>query len=126
MNLDDFIVPSSIASPVSGHMSPAVSHDDPSANAPPGIPIRRHQQLQEDDMDFVARASAPSVAPTATIKTGDEFGYVQRHVRKTSIDERRVRSAPSAWPRAGLTIYSRPRGVPTAHPRCRPSTTPMP
>ncbi|KAI5195277.1 hypothetical protein E4T39_08309 [Aureobasidium subglaciale] len=92
MNLDDFILPSSIASPIS-QSSPSASLD-PSLNeskaTPTGIPIRRHQQLQEEAQDdFVARASAPSVAPTAVHKTTDEFGYIQRHVRKTSIDERR-------------------------------------
>ncbi|KAG9875883.1 hypothetical protein KCU94_g22655, partial [Aureobasidium melanogenum] len=93
MNLDDFIVPSSIASPISQPSPPASF--DPSTTAdskatPTGIPIRRHQQLQEEAQDdFVARASAPSVAPTAVNKTTDEFGYIQRHVRKTSIDERR-------------------------------------
>lgn len=98
MNLDDFIVPSSIASPIS-QPSPSASFD-PSTTAvdakatPTGIPIRRHQQLQEEAQDdFVARASAPSVAPTAVNKTTDEFGYIQRHVRKTSIDERRVNHA---------------------------------
>jgi GATA-binding protein len=93
MNLDDFIVPSSIASPIS-QPSPPASFDPSTADSkatPTGIPIRRHQQLQEEAQDdFVARASAPSVAPTAVNKTTDEFGYIQRHVRKTSIDERRV------------------------------------
>ncbi|KAG9889535.1 hypothetical protein KCU94_g15643, partial [Aureobasidium melanogenum] len=92
MNLDDFIVPSSIASPIS-QPSPPASFDPSTADSkatPTGIPIRRHQQLQEEAQDdFVARASAPSVAPTAVNKTTDEFGYIQRHVRKTSIDERR-------------------------------------
>ena len=98
MNLDDFIVPSSIASPISQPSPPASF--DPSTTAvdskvtPTGIPIRRHQQLQDEAQDdFVARASAPSVAPTAVHKTTDEFGYIQRHVRKTSIDERRVNHA---------------------------------
>lgn len=92
MNLDDFIVPSSIASPVS-QPSPPASFEK---TTPTGIPIRRHQQLQDEAQDdFVARASAPSVAPTAIDKATDEFAYVQRHVRKTSIDERRVRFIPS-------------------------------
>jgi GATA-binding protein len=103
MNLDDFIVPSSIASP-SSQPSPPASFDpsttalDPKAT-PTGIPIRRHQQLQDEAQDdFVARASAPSVAPTAINKSTDEFGYIQRHVRKTSIDERRVRHVFAAAP----------------------------
>ncbi|KAF1348624.1 hypothetical protein BDV97DRAFT_297039 [Delphinella strobiligena] len=88
MNLDDFIVPSSIASP-SGISPSSVSDDfQPSTSTmASAIPIRKQQQIQEQD--FVARASAPSVPPTITMAGDNEFSYVQRHVRKTSIDERR-------------------------------------
>lgn len=122
MNLDDFIVPSSIASPIS-QPSPSASFD-PSTTAdskatPTGIPIRRHQQLQEEAQDdFVARASAPSVAPTAVNKTTDEFGYIQRHVRKTSIDERRVIKLLVIAEIAFIAdLSSHPNDVPTAHPK---------
>lgn len=119
MNLDDFIVPSSIASPIS-QPSPPASLDPATSEfkaTPTGIPIRRHQQLQEEAQDdFVARASAPSVAPTAVNKTTDEFGYIQRHVRKTSIDERRVsRSLLEAFLVADFSSHQ--SDVPTAHPR---------
>jgi len=94
MNLDDFIVPSSIASPSGISPSPSISDTQPPSSsttthttAASAIPIRKQLQLQDDD--FVSRASAPTVAPTAKIG-GDDFAYVQRHVRKTSIDERRV------------------------------------
>lgn len=57
----------------------------------PGIPInRRQQQIQDEEMNL-SRASAPSVGPFEQDRQMNEFGYVPRHVRKTSIDERRVR-----------------------------------
>lgn len=87
MNLDDFIVPSSVASPAG--LSPSAAHEPDSTSTSataPGIPIRRPSQT--NDQDLLLRASAPSVPPA--VQRGSEFGYVQRHVRKTSIDERRV------------------------------------
>lgn len=89
MNLDDFIVPSSIASPSGISPSPSMSDAAaPTSAVASAIPIRKQQQLQ--DHDFVARASAPSKQAASNIN-GDDFSYVPRHVRKTSIDERRVR-----------------------------------
>lgn len=90
MNLDDFIVPSSIASPSGISISPTSSDLQPTASTATAsaIPIRKQQQLQEQDTSS-ARASAPSVPPTIKLG-GNDFDYVQRHVRKTSIDERRV------------------------------------
>lgn len=88
MNLDDFIVPSSIASPSGISPSPSMSDvAGPMSGVASAIPIRKQQQLQ--DQEFIARASAPSKQPLSNIG-GDDFSYVPRHVRKTSIDERRV------------------------------------
>ncbi|PZD29864.1 GAT1, GATA Zn-finger-containing transcription factor [Pyrenophora tritici-repentis] len=86
MNLDDFIFPSSVASPAG--LSPELSNEDAAPFNPPApaIPIRK-PHLASDHNLSLARASAPSVPPT--ISREDEFGYVPRHVRKTSIDERR-------------------------------------
>lgn len=84
MNLDDFIVPTSVASPAGIAPSPAADQSDNALAS--AIPIRRDVRAQDDS--HLARASAPSVPPA--INHTDEFGYVQRHVRKTSIDERRV------------------------------------
>ena len=90
MNLDEFIVPTSIESPTASALSPfSVEAAGSSTVAASAIPIQKRQQLQGDI--HVARASAPSVAPMAH-SAQQEFGYVPRHVRKTSIDERRVRS----------------------------------
>ena len=89
MNLDDFIFPSSVGSPAG--LSPEPSNDTPvpfHATAPV-IPIRKPNQANDHDISL-ARASAPSVPPM--INRENEFAYVPRHVRKTSIDERRVSS----------------------------------
>jgi GATA-binding protein len=89
MNLDDFIFPSSVGSPAG--LSPDASNDTPGpfhATAP-AIPIRKPNQASDHDISL-ARASAPSVPPL--INRENEFAYVPRHVRKTSIDERRVSS----------------------------------
>ena len=88
MNLDDFILPTSIASPAGLSPSPLGERTATSASAmASAIPIRKSSQLEEQDL-HVSRASAPAVPPM--IRKRDEFGYVQRRVRKTSIDERRV------------------------------------
>ncbi|EOA90664.1 uncharacterized protein SETTUDRAFT_158222 [Exserohilum turcica Et28A] len=86
MNLDDFIFPSSVGSPAG--LSPEVSNEDaaPFIATAPAIPIRK-PHLASDHNLSLARASAPSVPPA--IKREDEFDYIPRHVRKTSIDERR-------------------------------------
>ena len=94
MNLDDFIVPSSIGTPagVSPDPSSATAEQIPSLNATraSAIPIsRRQQQLQAEEL-HLSRASAPSVSGHPKNQGGAEFDYVPRNVRKTSVDERRV------------------------------------
>lgn len=92
MNLDDFLVPSSIGTPagVSPEPSPSVDGDYSTTTATiSAIPIKQQQRLQADDLSL-ARASAPSVPPLEQTRGNQEFSYVQRRVRKTSIDERRV------------------------------------
>ncbi|KAF1916754.1 area protein [Ampelomyces quisqualis] len=86
MNLDDFIFPSSVGSPAG--LSPEPSNHTPAPFLPtaPSIPIRKPNQASGHDISL-ARASAPSVPPLP--KRENEFAYVPRHVRKTSIDERR-------------------------------------
>ncbi|KAF1962940.1 hypothetical protein CC80DRAFT_398821 [Byssothecium circinans] len=86
MNLDDFILPSSVGSPAGLSPSPSNEMGPPSNATAPAIPIRKANQSHDHNLSL-ARASAPSVPPV--INRENEFGYVQRHVRKTSIDERR-------------------------------------
>jgi len=87
MNLDDFLVPSSIASPAG--LSPSPSGEKMLGSS--AIPIRKTFNAEQDAL--IAR-TAPIGAP---IMLGTDFGYVQRHVRKTSIDERRVSLAESKF-----------------------------
>lgn len=91
MNLDDFIVPSSIGTPAGISPAPSsIPEDLPSSAATTisSIPIKQQRRLQEEDLP-AARASAPSIPAPKKDRSG-EFNYVQRHVRKTSVDERRV------------------------------------
>ncbi|USW48208.1 Putative nitrogen regulatory protein areA, GATA [Septoria linicola] len=93
MNLDDFLEPTSIGSPAGISPSPApsasvLSPEDSSTATISAIPIKQQQRLQAEELS-VSRASAPSVPPLEQSRTSREFAYVQRHVRKTSIDERR-------------------------------------
>lgn len=92
MNLDDFIVPSSMGTPAGISPTPSTTTADYEAAAATAgaIPInRRQQQIQDEELN-ISRASAPIVGPFEHGRAMDEFGYVPRHVRKTSIDERRV------------------------------------
>ncbi|KAH7116810.1 hypothetical protein B0J11DRAFT_552776 [Dendryphion nanum] len=87
MNMDEFIYASSVASPAGLPPSPSSNETRAASNATaPAIPIRKTNQPQDQNL-ALAHASAPPVPPLITRE--NEFGYVQRHVRKTSIDERR-------------------------------------
>ena len=93
MDLDEFIVPSSIGTPAGVSPAPSSTAGESesltSVTTLSAIPIKQQQRLQSNDVSL-ARASAPSVPPLQASRTNQEFNYVQRHVRKTSIDERRV------------------------------------
>lgn len=89
MNLDDFLVPSSIGSPA-GIESPSAAIDNlanVNSVAPSAIPIkgRKDQHLSHNPL---VPASLPQ--PPHDPRRNNEFGYVQRRVRKTSVDERKV------------------------------------
>ncbi|KFZ04270.1 hypothetical protein V502_10279, partial [Pseudogymnoascus sp. VKM F-4520 (FW-2644)] len=96
MSIDEFIF-SNMASPTD--MSPPDLRDSrqPSAVAS-AIPIKMRKEP--------AAAFAPQSVPVTQHQ--DEFSYVQRHVRKTSIDERRPRKRPADFsphvPPIGITI----------------------
>lgn len=125
MNLDDFIVPSSIASPSGIAPSPASSEvQPPNPAAASAIPIRRQLQLQEQN--YVSRASAPTNGPVPKIGD-DDFGYIQRHVRKTSIDERRVSSVEPTY--VAHSLYVLPctdqRQPPKRRADCSPQVPPV-
>lgn len=92
MKLDDFIYSDNVVTP-GGLMSPppapskfdeASPTSGPSASA---IPIKSHKDTSSH---FV-----PQSVPHQQRSGNSEFNYVQRHHRKTSIDERRVSTLPA-------------------------------
>ncbi|KAL8896402.1 MAG: hypothetical protein Q9192_003112 [Flavoplaca navasiana] len=94
MNLDDFIVPNSIASParVSSPSPPRNEIVPPSNTVASAIPIKvRRESEQTAHPNF-----APS-APSHDRSRTREFDYVQRRVRKTSIDGTRSRKRPAEF-----------------------------
>ena len=100
MNIDDFIFHTSIASPAD--MSPT-SPPPPSNSNTSAIPIKTRKDVQhQTHPDF------PPSAPTQDRIRDREFDYVQRRVRKTSIDETKVRPVKRGktfWGSNLLTIW---------------------
>lgn len=89
MNLDDFIIPSSIGSPAGIPASPPVDKASTSANAvASAIPIKARKDQQPPSHGHLVPASLPQ--PPQDLRRNGEFSYVQRRVRKTSVDERKV------------------------------------
>lgn len=89
MNLDDFIFPESISTPAGLGTTPSPeiakqTLERPSNTTASAIPIK----MRREPSQFTIPQSVP--VPHHTIRGIEEFNYVQRHVRKTSIDERRV------------------------------------
>lgn len=89
MNLDDFIIPTSMASPA-GLMTEAPIED---AAEVAGIPITRRAKTPTQAPTNFPAASMPK--NTIARNRNGEFDYVQRRVRKTSIDDRSVSSCGS-------------------------------
>ncbi|KAI0602830.1 hypothetical protein F4775DRAFT_158693 [Biscogniauxia sp. FL1348] len=118
MNLDDFIFPENVATPAGltpSHETAKLDGDKPAhttsttttttptttasaaaaAAAAAAIPIKsrkassQQQQQQQQQQQHLVPQSVPTPAHQ---RTRDEFGYVNRHTRKTSIDERRTRN----------------------------------
>ena len=87
MNIDDFIHPNSTASPANLTPSPPTPPPNTIASA---IPIKQRKDLQEQGI----HPNFPPSAPSQERTRNREFDYVQRRVRKTSIDETKVRNRP--------------------------------
>ena len=89
MSLDEFIVPASIASPAG--ISPSPPRDKimvSNSTVASAIPIKTRKDLQDQQHPAFPPASVPG--PPQDRQRSHEFDYVQRHIRKTSIDERKV------------------------------------
>ncbi|PGH11569.1 hypothetical protein AJ79_04827 [Helicocarpus griseus UAMH5409] len=93
MNIDDFIVPSSIGSPSGLSPSPPVEAAGSSHAVASAIPIKSRKEKQALPTGEFLPASFPH--PPQHHRRNDEFGYVQRRVRKTSVDERNTRKRPA-------------------------------
>lgn len=89
MNIDDFIFPTSIASPAG--MSPSSSPPSSSIHVS-AIPIKAKKDAQHQ-----LHPEFPPSAPTQDRIRDREFDYVQRRVRKTSIDETKSRKRPAEF-----------------------------
>lgn len=88
MNLDDFIVPSSVASPAG--ITAEISLEDATSVSQIGsIPIQKKPHTKPQMTAALPATSVPKHLPNKG-RPG-EFDYVQRRVRKTSIDDRSVR-----------------------------------
>ena len=89
MNLDDFIIPSSVASPA-GITTPAPTEGLTQSRPvqPSNMPIPASRNMPQVQ---IPRNLPPASLPQSSIAytRSSEFDYVQRRVRKTSIDERR-------------------------------------
>ena len=100
MNIDDFIFPTSIASPAG--ISPPSPSPPLDANAS-AIPIKTKKDVQH-----LIHPEFPPSAPSQDGIRNREFDYVQRRVRKTSIDETKVRPpncGESPWSPKLLTTW---------------------
>jgi hypothetical protein len=87
MNLDDFLVPTSIASPAG--ISPAPIPDlATNQHSQSAVPLNMRQKPHINVPTGMPASSVPK--SSIPIMHGGEFDYVQKRVRKTSIDERRV------------------------------------
>ena len=88
MNIDDFIEPNSTSTPANPTPSPSTP---PSHSLSSAIPIKQRR----DNQQFDVHPNFPPSAPSYPRPLNREFDYVQRRVRKTSIDETRVGSPSS-------------------------------
>lgn len=103
MNLDDFIFCDNVSTPTAIATSPSPELtkkevDRSSNTVASAIPIKMRK---ESTQQFSAPQSVP--VPHHAPRSNEEFNYVQRHVRKTSIDERRVSFSIS--PASEFKIY---------------------
>lgn len=86
MSIDDFVLPASLASPIGISPSPPIAHAATSSSkSSVAIPIKGRKDPHPDPNP----AFPPSAPPQETLHN-HEFDYVQRRLRKTSIDETRV------------------------------------
>lgn len=87
MNLDDFLVTDNMPTPHAREVGMKQTEERLHHSASSAIPINKSRKdSAQQQQTFV-----PQSVPVHRQRLQDEFGYVPRHVRKTSIDEGRVR-----------------------------------
>jgi hypothetical protein len=89
INLDDYIFSDNVSTPLGLGKSPSPELNKKDADktnhaVASAIPIK----MRKESSQFAVPQSVP--VPHHNPRHNEEFNYVQRHVRKTSIDERRV------------------------------------
>lgn len=89
MNLDDFLVTDNMPTPHAREVGIKQNEERPSHLASTAIPINKSRKDPAQQQQAFVPQSVP--VPAHRQRLQDEFGYVPRHVRKTSIDEARVR-----------------------------------
>ncbi|KAH8205266.1 hypothetical protein TruAng_000513 [Truncatella angustata] len=100
MNLDDFIFSENVSTPAGLSVDPASPEaqkqlDEKAAHATAAaIPIKSRKALQQQQQQQQQQRFVPQSVPVPPHIRGhqDEFGYINRHHRKTSIDDRRTRN----------------------------------
>jgi GATA-binding protein, other eukaryote len=91
MNLDDFLHAENMATPTGLALTPTPENSRPSRDeGPTSVSNAITIKPRKDGAQHFMPSSVP--VPQHVPRAADEFGYVPRRVRKTSIDERRVSS----------------------------------
>lgn len=123
MNLDDFIQPNSVASPSGITSTQTTENTRANSNQGSGIPINLKNRPQRTTGNAFPAASMPK-SYVALNRANGEFDYVQKRVRKTSIDERRVRNdAHNTVQKTDMKFQNRKRPAESS-PQVPPSSGP--
>jgi len=90
MNIDDYIFPENISTPAGLGMSPSpeLSKKETAEKSSHAVATAIPIKSRKESSQFAVPQSVPTTHQN--LRNYEEFNYVQRHVRKTSIDERRV------------------------------------
>lgn len=105
MNLDEFIVPSSVASPDAlVTPAPIEGMDSRRIAQRAAAPIPKPPKHQKNPAMETPAASMPR--NMASRSRNGEFDYVQRRLRKTSIDERMVCHVSERVPKISVLTYN--------------------
>lgn len=108
MNLDDFLVPNSIASPA-GLTPPLTDTSARGTIKSSALPIKTKKDAHHTTPVTLIPNSVPQPLPQSR-RTG-EFAYVQRRVRKTSVDEKRVSENDLSGHQGPLSLYALTRWI---------------